>query len=66
MSLCCNKTLRDSNKNLEHLFCGWKPIKHVFVFSLSVGVKHFWVDLDGRHVFAPTQSVVVHIWVMCM
>ena len=42
-----------------------KPIKHVFVFTLSVGLKHFWVDLDGRHVFAPTPSVgVVHIWVV--
>jgi hypothetical protein len=39
-----------------------KPIKHVFVFTPSVGVKYFLVDLDGRHVFAPTPSVeVVHI-----
>ena len=29
-----------------------KPIKYVFVFTPSVGVKHFWVDLDGRLVFA--------------
>ena len=42
-----------------------KPIKHVFLFTPSVGLEQFWVDLDGRHVFAPTQSVVVHIWVVC-
>ena len=36
------------------LGCYRKPIKHVFVFTLSVGLKHFWVDLDGWHVFAPT------------
>jgi len=40
------------------------PMKHVFVFTHSVGVKHFWVDLDRRNVFVPTPSVgVVHIWV---
>jgi hypothetical protein len=34
-----------------------KPIKHVFlVFSFSVGVKHFWVNLDGKHVLR-TPSV---------
>ena len=32
------------------------------VFTLSVGVKHFWVDLDGKHVVAPTPNVgVVHM-----
>ena len=36
------------------------------VFTPSVGVKHFLVDLDRRHVFVPTPSVgVVHIWVEC-
>ena len=40
------KLLRDSNKNLEHLFGGY-PIKNIFVFTPSVGVKHFWVDLDA-------------------
>ena len=39
------KLLRDSNKNLEHLFDGY-PIKHVFVSTPTVGVKHFWVDLN--------------------
>ena len=44
-----------------------KPIKHVFVFTPSVGVEYFWVDLDEKHVFAPTPNVgVVHIWVVCM
>jgi hypothetical protein len=29
----------------------------------SVGVEHFWVDLNERHVFVPTPSVgVVHIF----
>ena len=65
MPLFCNKLLRDSNKNLEHLFDGY-PILHILVFTPSVGAKHFWVDLDGRHVFVPTPSVgVVHIWVVC-
>jgi hypothetical protein len=32
-----------------------KPNKHVFVFTPSVGVEHFWVVLDGRHVFAYFQ-----------
>ena len=45
MLLFYNKLLRDSNKNIEHLFGGY-PIKNIFgVFSS--GVKHFWVDLDG-------------------
>jgi hypothetical protein len=39
-----------------------KPNKHVFVFTPSVGVEHFWVDLNGKHVFTPTPSVeVVHM-----
>lgn len=59
------KLLRDNNKNLEHLFDG-KPMKHDFGVSPSVGVKYFWVDLDGMQVFAPTPSVgVVHMWVVC-
>ena len=29
-----------------------KPNKLVFVFTPSVGVEHFWVNLDGSHVFA--------------
>ena len=41
-------------ENLLNMFLAFIP---------SVGVKHFWVDLDGRHVFAPTPSVgVVYIW----
>jgi hypothetical protein len=36
------------------------------VFTPYVGVEHFWVDLNGEHVFAPTLSVgVAHIWVEC-
>ena len=43
-----------------------KPNEHVFVFTLSVGVEYFLVDLDERHVFALTPSVGVgHMWVVC-
>jgi hypothetical protein len=43
-----------------------KPNKHVFVLTLSVGVEHFWVDLNEMHVFTPTPSVgIVHMWVVC-
>ena len=35
-----------------------KSIKHVFVFTPSVGVEYFLVDLDGRHVLR-TPSVGV-------
>ena len=35
------------------------------VFTPSVGVEYFLVDLNEKHVFAPTPSVgVVHIWVV--
>ena len=30
-----------------------KTNKYVFVFTPSVGVEPFWVDLNRRHVFAP-------------
>ena len=53
MSLFYNKTLRDSNKNLEHLFGGCKNLSSMFlVLTPSVGVEHFWVVLDGRHVLS--------------
>ena len=33
------------------------------MFTHSVGVELFWVDLNGRHVSAPTPSVgVEHFW----
>ena len=33
-------------------------LSNIFLVSTpSVGVKHFWVDLDGMHVFVPTSSV---------
>ena len=62
MSPFCNKTLRDSNKNFGALI-GWINLSKIFlVFSPSVGVKYFWVGLDGRHVLAPNPSVgVVYI-----
>jgi hypothetical protein len=55
------KLLKDSKKNLEHLF-GENLSSMFLVFTPSVGVKLFWVDLDGKHDFAPTPSVgVVHM-----
>lgn len=50
MLLFCNKLLRDSYKNLEHLF-GDILLEIFLVFTLNVGVKHFWVDLDGLACF---------------
>jgi hypothetical protein len=43
-----------------------KPNKHVFVFTPSVGVKHFgWIQMEW-HIFAPIPNVrVVHVWVVC-
>ena len=66
MSLFCNKTLRDSLQELGALIFWLEDLTSMFLFSPSVGVKHFLMDLDGKHVFAPTPSVgVVHMWVMC-
>jgi hypothetical protein len=46
------KLLRDNNKNLEHLFGGWKTYqKYSWCFTPSVGVQHFLVDLDGMACF---------------
>jgi hypothetical protein len=45
-----------------------KPNKHVFMFSPSAGVKHFWVDLDGRHVFTYSQcrsNMCICEWCVC-
>jgi hypothetical protein len=65
MPLFCNKTLRDSNKNFG-AFIWWMENLACFCVHPSVGVEHFWVDLDRRHVFVPTPSVgVVHMWVVC-
>jgi hypothetical protein len=61
MSLFCNKTLRDSLQELMENLSSMS-----LVFTPSVGVEYFWVDLDEGHVFVPTPSVgVVHIWVVC-
>jgi hypothetical protein len=66
MSLFYNKTLRDSLQELR-AFIWWKENLTCFVSSPSVGVEHFWVGLDERHVFALVPSVgVVHMWVVCM
>ena len=48
--LTATKLLRDSNKNLEHLFGGY-PIGHFLVFTPSVRVKHFWMAPDGMTCF---------------
>jgi hypothetical protein len=67
MPLFCNKTLREiSTRTWSIYLVDGKPNKHVFMFTPSVGVEHFWVDLDEGHVFVPTPSVgVVHMWVVC-
>ena len=42
---------RDINKNFgAFILSGWKTYQACFVFTPSVGVKLFLVDLDGRHV----------------
>ena len=38
-----------------------EPNKHI-LFTPSVGVEYFWMDLSERHVFVPTPSVVVLIF----
>jgi hypothetical protein len=43
-----------------------KSLSSMFLFTPSVRVERFWVNLNGKHVFAPTPSVgVVHIWLVC-
>jgi hypothetical protein len=63
-----NKTLGEiSTRTWSIYLVDGKPTKHVFMFTPSVGVKYFWMNLDGKHFFAPTPSVgVVHMWVVCM
>ena len=57
MSLFYNKTLREiSIRTWSIYLADGKPNKHVFGFTPSVGVEHFWMDLDGRHVLR-TPSV---------
>ena len=52
MSLFCNKTLREISIRTQSIYLvDGKPIKHVFVFTPSVGVKYFWVDLNGMACF---------------
>ena len=42
-----------------------KPLSMVLLFTPSVGVEHFWVDLNGMHAFVSTPSVgVVQMWVV--
>ena len=55
MSLFCNKTFREiSTRTWSIYLVDGKPIKHVFVFTPSMRVI-FFVNLDGRHVFAYSQ-----------
>ena len=64
--LTTTKLLRDSNKNLEHLFGGY-PIGHIFgVFSRCRSKTFLGGSRWNIMVFAPTSSVgVVHIGVVC-
>ena len=46
MSLFCNRTLREiSTRTWSIYLVDGKPNKHVFVFTPSVGVEHFWLNL---------------------
>ena len=49
MPLFCNKTLRDSNKNLEHLFGGWKNLSSMFLCSLPVQEQNIfgWIQMES-------------------
>ena len=52
MPLFYNKTLREiSTKTLSIYLVDGKSNKHIFVFTPSVGVEHFWVDLNGMACF---------------
>ena len=66
MPLFCNKTFERKQQEFR-AFIWWMEnlINMFFVFTPSVGVKHFWMDLDERHISMPTPSVVVYIWVVC-
>ena len=56
------KLLRDSKQKLRAFIWSGNLTRIFLVFSSSVGVKHSWVDLDGRHISAPTPNVgVVHM-----
>ena len=60
MSLFAAKLLSEIF-NKEYLF--WWNLTNIFLFTPSVGVEHFWIDLGESHVFVPTHSVgVVHIF----
>jgi hypothetical protein len=67
MSLFCNIILREiSIRTWSIYLVDKKPNKHIFVFTPSIGVEYFWVDLNEMHVFVPTPSVgIVHMWVVC-
>jgi hypothetical protein len=65
MSLSVTKRWRDVNKNLEHLL-GLSYRVYFGVFTLSVRVKHFQVDLVEWKMIAPSPSLgIVHMWVVC-
>ena len=46
------KLLREISKRAWSIYFEWEPNKHIFVFTPSVGVEHFWVDLNRRHISA--------------
>jgi hypothetical protein len=59
MPLFCNRTLERWQQELGAFIWGISYREYFLVFTPNVGVEHFWVDLDGRHVFVPTPSVGV-------
>jgi hypothetical protein len=51
MSLFCNNTLRDSLQELGALIWRMENLTSMFCVHPSVGVEHFWVDLNGMTCF---------------
>ena len=61
MSLFCNKTFQERYSQELGAFIWWNPNKHVFVFTPSVGVKHF--EVDEKHIFAYFQCrSITYMW----
>jgi hypothetical protein len=59
MSLFCNIILREiSIRTWSIYLVDKKPNKHIFVFTPSIGVEYFWVDLNEMHVFVGPYSRV--------
>ena len=64
MPLFYNKTLTDSLQELGALIWWMKNLTSMFfVFTPSVGVKHFWVDLNGMACFCAYSQCMSSVYV---